>query len=249
MKSLLLFLFLIPLSLYSQEEIEHFNNGVKAHNSGNYSKAIEYYEKCLAINPNNKEAYSNIGISYYNTALTAFNQKQYDKCIEYCHKALKYKAQLSESYYMIGTSQQHQGEYTASIASYTQAIKINNTSAKLYAARAWVYNDLNNHKARLEDMKKAVQYEPENATYQFHCGKFKQEVSSEEFKTAGKNYTKAIELDPEYTEAYTERAAFYMTFQEFKKALADLNQAKDLGADVAHLVEAAQFELEMQEEE
>jgi tetratricopeptide (TPR) repeat protein len=249
MKSLLLFLFLVPFSLFAQEEIEHFNKGIKAHNAGNYLEAVECYEKCLAINPKNKEAYANIGIAYYNTSLTAFNKKEYDSSILYCKKALKYQPENSEAYYMIGTSQQQQKKYTESIASYTQALEINSTSAKFYAARAWIYNDLNDHKAQLADMKKAVEFEPDNAEYQFNCGKFKQVVSAEEFKTAGKNYTKAIELNPDYTEAYIERAAFYMTFQEFKKALADLNRATDLGADVSHLMEAAQFELEMQEED
>lgn len=249
MKSLLLFLCLLPFSLFAQEEIEQYNNAVKAHNSGDYMKAIECYEKCLKINPNNKDAYANIGVAYYNSSLTAFNKKEYDKCIEYSEKSLKYQPDNAEAYYMIGTTQQQQKKYTEAIASYTKALKINNNSAKLYAARAWVYNDLHDHKARLADMKKAVEYEPENAKYQFNCGKFKQDVSPEEFKTAGENYTKAIALDPNYTEAYTERAAFYMTFQEFKKALVDLNKAKDLGADVSHLVEAAQFELEMQEED
>lgn len=249
MKSLFLFLFLVPVMLLAQGEIEHYNNGVKAHNSGDYLKAIECYEKCLAINPKNKEAHTNIGTAYYNASLTAFNQGAHDQSIEYCTKALKYQPDNPEIYYMIGTNQKRQKKYTEAIASYTNALQLNGTSAKLYAARAWVYNDLHNHKARLADMKKAVEHEPDNAEYQFHCGKFKQDVSPEEFKTAEQNYTKAIELNPEYTEAYTERAAFYMTFQEFKKALADLKRAKDLGADVTHLVEAAQFELEMQEQD
>ena len=162
MKYLLLFLFLIPCSLFAQEEIEQYNNAVKAHNSGDYAKAIECYEKCLKINPDNKDAYANIGIAYYNSSLTAFNKQAYDECIQYSKKSLKYQADNSEAYYMIGTSQQRQKKYAEAIASYTQALKIKNNSAKLYAARAWVHNDLHDHKARLADMKKAVEYEPEN---------------------------------------------------------------------------------------
>ncbi len=249
MKQLLLFLCMIPFALFAQEEVEEYNKGIKAHNSGDYLAAIECYQKCLEINPDNKDASVNLGIAYYNQSITTFNKKEYETSIQYSQKALKYQANNSEAYYMIGSSQQILKRYTEAIASYTQALKINNKSAKFYASRAWVYYDLNDHKARLADMKKAVEYEPENANYQFNCGKFKQDVSPEEFKTAGKNYSKAIELDPNYTEAYTERAAFYMTFQEFKKALVDLKKAKELGADVSHLMEAAQFELEMQEEE
>lgn len=249
MKLLFLFLFLIPLSLFAQEEIEHYNNAVKEHNAGNYLKAVESYEKCLSINPKNKDAHSNIGVAYHNEAIMEFKKEAYDQSIQYCEKALKYQPENPELYSMIGAAQQRQKKYTESIASYTEAIGLNGESAEFYAARAWVYNDLHNNKARLADMKKAVEYAPDNANYQFNCGKFKQDVSPEEFKTAEKNYTKAIELKPDYTEAYTERAAFYMTFQKFDKALIDLNKAKELGAEVEHLMEAVQFELEMQKED
>ena len=40
-----------------------------------------------------------------------------------------------------------------------------------------------------------------------------------------------------------------MTFQKFDKALVDLKKAQELGADVKHLIEAAQFEMKMMEEE
>ncbi|BDS15261.1 tetratricopeptide repeat protein [Aureispira anguillae] len=246
MRTLITFLIFVPFFLIAQEDIQQYNKGVKAHNANDYPTAIDCYQKCLAINPKNKDALNNIGIAYYNHSLEFFNQKDYDKSIEYCQKALKYNAKNPDIHYMIGLALRNQKKYTEAIASYSKAIELSEQPASLYAARAWIYNDLHQHKSRLADMKKAVEHEPTNAEYQFHCGKFKQEVSPEEFKTAGENYNKAIELNPNYVEAYTERAAFYMTFEKFEKALVDLKKAKELGADVSHLIEAAQFELEMQ---
>ena len=147
---------------------------------------------------------------------------------------------------MIGASLKAQKKYTEALSAYGKAIELSDKPAHCYASRAWVYNDLHDNKNRLADMKKAVELEPNNAKYQYNCGKFKQEVNQEEYKTALANYNKAIELDAEYKEAYTERAAYYMTFQQFEKALPDLKKAKSMGADVEHLIEAAQFELEMQ---
>jgi hypothetical protein len=37
-----------------------------------------------------------------------------------------------------------------------------------------------------------------------------------------------------------------MTFQQFSKALPDLKRAKELGADVDHLIEAVNFEMEVE---
>lgn len=248
MRLLFIFLFLFPVLLIAQKDIKYYNEGIKAHNSGDYTNAIKCYQKCLESNPNNKDAHSSIGVAYYNQSLGHFNKKEYDQSIACCLKALKYNPKNADTYYMIGTAQRRQKKHQEAIASYTKAIEYSDKPASMYAGRAWLYNDLHDHKAQLADMKKAVEHEPDNAEYQFHCGKFKQDVSQEEFKTAGKNYTKAIELNPDYVEAYTERAAFYMTFLQFKKALVDLKRAKDLGADVSHLIEAANFELEMQKE-
>ena len=150
---------------------------------------------------------------------------------------------------MSGCCHQEQKLYKTAINDFTKAIEHTDYPAAYYCARSWVYNDLNDHKSRLSDIKKAVEYEPENAEYQFQCGKFKQEVSQEEFKTAINNYNKAITIKPDFTEAYTERAAYYMTFQKFSKALPDLKKAKELGADVDHLIEAVNFEMEMESQD
>jgi len=244
MKPLLLFFFLLPLTIWAQDAVTCYNKGVKAHNEGDYMTAINWYKKCLEQNADNKDAKQNLGIASYNQSLVYFNKKNYTQSINYAQKCLEINSQNANAYQMIGSSYKAQRNYTEAINAYTKAIEYSKKPADVYAARAWVYNDLHDHKNRLADMKKAVELAPENANYQFLCGKYKQEVNQEEFKTALQNYNKAIELKPNYTEAYTERAAYYMTFGQFAKALPDLEKAKTLGADVEHLIEAAKFEME-----
>ncbi|MDC0230486.1 tetratricopeptide repeat protein [Aureispira] len=248
MRQLLLLTIICPLYLIAQEDLKLYNQGVEAHNAKDYETAIMYYNKCLKINPQNKSAIKNLGVVYYNTSLDYYDKKSYDKAIDYLEKALQYDAKDPKIYYMTGCCHQEQKLYKAAITNFTKAIELTEKPASYYSARSWVYNDLNDHKSSLNDIKKAVEHEPDNAKYQFHCGKFKQEVSPEEFKTAIKNYSKAILLKPDYKEAYTERAAYYMTFQQFSKALPDLKKAKELGADVDHLIEAVHFEMEMEKQ-
>jgi tetratricopeptide (TPR) repeat protein len=237
---------LLPITLIAQEDIKHYNEGVKAQNANDYETAIKCYKKCLLINSKNKDAQTNIGISYYNQSLDYYNKKHYEESIESNNNALKYDPKNSSIYYIIGACHQEQKKYKEAIVNYTKAIGMSSKPASLYSARAWVYSELHDHKSSLSDMEKAVEHEPDNAQYQYWCGKTKQEIGTDEFKTALKNYNKAIELKPDYKDAYTERAAYYMTFQKFKKALPDLAKAKELGADVDHLIEAAKFEMEMQ---
>lgn len=238
----------IPFLLLAQEDIQYYNNGVKAHNEGDYVTAIKCYEKCLVANPKHSLARQNIGQAYYNQSVDAYNSNDYKRSIMFAESALRYN-QKSDVYALVGNNHQRLKDYQAALVDFTEAIKISEQPAPYYAARSWVYNDMLDNANRLADMEKAAELDPTNAEYQFYAGKYKQAVSEEKFKTAIANYNKAIELRPEYRDAYIERAAYYMTFGNFKAALKDLETAEKHGADVSHLVEAAKYELEMQEED
>ena len=61
---------------------DYLNTGLIYHRQQNYTKAIEFYKKSLAVNPNYSLAYNNI-CSAYN------DMKQYDQAIPYGEKAVK----------------------------------------------------------------------------------------------------------------------------------------------------------------
>jgi tetratricopeptide (TPR) repeat protein len=251
MRYLLILLFLAPLALFAQseEEVLYYNKGVKAHNEGDYISAIQCYEKCLVKNPEHADAKRNMSVVYYNQSLAAFNSNKFDESIQHSNDALRFAPTNPEVYALRANVHVRQKRYQEAIADFTRAIENSSEPAAYYASRAWVYNDLLDNVNRLADMERAAELEPTNAKYQFLAGKYKQRSTQDRYKLALNNYNKAIELDPNYTEAYTERAAYFMTFGDFNKALTDLRQAEKLGGDVKHLIEAAQFELEMQEED
>ncbi|MFK7797566.1 MAG: tetratricopeptide repeat protein [Aureispira sp.] len=247
MKHLYLLLFLFPLTLLAQEEVLYYNKGVKAHNTGDYPTAITAYKKCLEINPKNEQAKQNLGAVYYNQALAAFNKNDFDAAIKQTYEAVRHIPKKPDVYALMGNAHIQQKQYKQALLDFTKAIEVSPNPADYYAARSGVHHSLLDNKNRYKDMAKAAQLAPNNAKYQFLTGKYKQAVDQELFKTALDNYNKAIELKPDYLEAITERATYYMTFGDFKSALKDLRKAERLGGDVKHLVEAAQFELEMQE--
>lgn len=253
MKWLYVLLCSFPLWLCAQEDVKndyiYYNEGVRAHNKGDYVNAIKCYEKCLVVNPQHKLARQNMGSVYYNQSIDAYNSSDYNSSIKFAQSALKYAPKSADAYALLGNNHQKLRDYQTAIVDFSEAIKVSENPAVYYAARSWVYNDLLDNVNRLADMEMAAELEPDNATYQFYAGKYKQSLGEERFKLAIDNYNKAIELDPEYREAYIERGAYYMTFGQFEKALADLRKAEALGADVSHLVEAAEYELKMQEEE
>ncbi len=244
MKILILFFaFLLPLGLMAQTDVEEYNRGVAVHSSDPFA-ATKHYTKCLAINPKHSNA-------YYNRALLHFNNNQYDKALEDCSNALKYDDKHAAAYGLRGLCYKQKENIDKAIQDFSKEIKYltdKKIKATAYFNRAWTYSMQLKNKEKLADLQKAVELQPENIEYQYECGRAKFEVGGEVYESAIKNFTKVIELDPKHKEAYTERATYNMTFQHFKEALADLKIAKKMGADVDHLLEAAKFELEMQED-
>lgn len=249
MRFLYLLSFLFPLTLFAQDDVLYYNKGVKAHNEGDYISALSCYQKCLVSNPEHAQAKQNISVVYYNQSLAAFNETDYDQTIKNSQEALRYAPKNPEIYAMLGNARIRQKQYEQAIIDFTKAIEVSATPASYYASRAWIYSDLLDNTNRLADMERAAELEPTNAKYQFFAGKYKQSISEDRFKMALDNYNKAISLKPDYLEAYTERAAYYMTFGDFDKALKDLRKAERLGGDVKSLIEAAKFEQEMQNAE
>jgi tetratricopeptide (TPR) repeat protein len=247
MKHLYLLFFLFPLTLLAQEEVLYYNKGVKAHNAGDYPTAITAYKKCLEINPKNSQAKQNLGAVYYNQSLTAFNKNDFDGAIKQAYEAVRHSPNNPDVYALMGNAHIQQKQYKQALLDFTKAIELSPKPAAYYAARSGVHNSLLDNESRYKDMAKAAELAPNNAKYQFLTGKYKQSVDQELFKTAIDNYNKAIELKPDYLEAIIERATYYMTFGDFKSALQDLRKAEGMGGDVKHLIEAAEFELEMQE--
>ena len=48
-----------------EEAEKYFNEAVEYYYKGNYDKAIECYQKAIAINPDLAGAYNNMGLAYY----------------------------------------------------------------------------------------------------------------------------------------------------------------------------------------
>ena len=66
MKQTLLIITLLILIVGCSNDAEaYFNLGKADYKQGNYSKAIESYEKAIEIDPDNAMAYINLGIAYY----------------------------------------------------------------------------------------------------------------------------------------------------------------------------------------
>ena len=123
----------IPADSQELEGTINNNLGLAYHNKGEYDKAIEYYQKAIAIDKKfYGEEHPEIAIDYNNLGLAYRNKGEYDKAIDYYQKALaidkKFYGEehpdIAIDYNNLGAAYDSKGEYDKAIDYYQKALAI-----------------------------------------------------------------------------------------------------------------------------
>jgi len=132
--------------------------GVQSFNRGEYTQAIDLYQRALDINDRDP-------VILFNMANALFSLGNYDRCIEYADKACAIDPRKSEAYNLAGRSYQNKNDFDNAIATYQKALEM--------APHSDTYNNLANcyyllcqYEPAVANFEKAVEMEPGNALYQ-----------------------------------------------------------------------------------
>lgn len=124
------------------------SEGNKAYKSTNYEKALEYYTKCLELQPNDHIIHSNRCLCY-------INLKNYDKALEEVETALKISPNHAKSYYNYGLILFNQNKPQESLEMFKKSYNLDqNESTKNRIEECELYlseNSLNIFKNSLEE--------------------------------------------------------------------------------------------------
>ena len=186
---------------------QFMHEGLTKFNSGNYDKALLYFENTIEINTMPEIMFYDT-IVYYNAALSAEKLKKYDKAesyykilISYGYGEGKMYKDLSEVY-----------KITNREDLYLQTLK---DGAKMYPNDNNIYIELINHYLVVSDVENAFKYvklslqiDSANAGMYFVLGSLYE--SKNDSKNAEEAYLKSLELDPSYIDsAYNLGALYY----------------------------------------
>ena len=232
------------------DNIDYFAKGIDAIQNQNYSKAIEYFNKAIAVNPKHAEAYHNRGVAKgrlgeHSEAIKDFNQtikinpklaeaynnrgkakgelKKYPEAIEDFNKALEINPNYDGIYYNRGLAQYSLGNYTEAIEDFNQALIINPDFSEAYNNRGAAKANLGKHTEAVEDFNKALANNPNNAQAYNNCGLAKDSLG--EHVEAIKNYDKALIINPKLADAYVNRGIAKDNLGKHVEAIEDFNQA------------------------
>ena len=186
---------------------QFMHEGLTQFNSGDYDKALLYFENTIEINTMPEIMFYDT-IVYYNAALSAEKLKNYDKAesyykilISYGYGEGKMYKDLSELYKITNREDLY--------------VKTLVDGAKMYPQDNNIYIELINHYLMVSDVNNAFKYvklslqvDSTNAGMYFVQASLYE--SKNDFKNAEKAYLKSLEIDPKYLDsAYNLGALYY----------------------------------------
>lgn len=207
----------------------------------NLDAAIRDYSKVIELNPQLEGGYVVRGITYsnlghYSTAILDFN------------KAIELDPQYALAYYSRGDAYYNLGNYGAAILDFSKDIELNPQDADAYCSRGDAYSDLGNYSTAILDFNKAIDLNPQNADANGNRGVAYAKLGKVDafirdykkasayygrgnayrllgnYDTAIQDYNRAIELNPQYADAYFNRGlVYYYRLVKYDMAVQDFN--------------------------
>mgnify|MGYP002384482041 CR=1 FL=1 len=175
---------------------------------GEYSKALEYYEKSLEISKKTLPAnHPNLATSYNNIGSVYCSMGEYSKALEYYEKSLEIRKKtlptnhpdLATSYNNIGSVYYSMGEYSKALEYYEKSLEIKNkTLPENHPDLAASYNNIGAVYCSMGEYSKALEYYEKSL-----------EIKN---KTLPENH-------PDLAASYNNIGAVYCSMGEYSKAL------------------------------
>ena len=199
-KLLLIIIVFVTASSYCQTAEEYYKRGMSKDSLKDRRGAIEDYTKAIELNPNYSEAYFNRGLSKASLA-----------------GRFKFSTNGNGTYYDIALEKTNLEDRRGAIEDFTKSIELNPNFSEAYFKRG-------DSKASLAKRKRFNSNGTEDTSYDSAFEKAK----LEDYRAAIEDYTKAIELNPNYSEAYRGRGWSKNELKDKKGARLDWAKAQEL---------------------
>jgi len=184
-----------------------------------WSESIQFYQKALAITPNDDIANNSLGLVY-------FEQGKYEEAKKYYLEAI---GRNPEPVYFVnmGLALVMQNKLDEGIQYYENALMINSENASAHAELAWAklskyYAEGSKEKMLLEEAlthyKESLRIDPNQLGYFHYCGLGEVYSQNRDWDKAIEYYEKSIELGPNHSRAYNGIGNVYFAKGEYPKA-------------------------------
>ncbi len=194
-----------------------------------YQKGIDYVNKALKIDEHLAKAYYIKGSIYRESGDTA-------KAISSLETAVEQDNQYVDAFYDLGIMYAARKNPIA-FDYYNNALKINANNMDALYARAKLLQDLGKIEEAITEYKNIIKKNPQCEICYYNLGAVYLTIKKDN-KLALEQFTKAIEIKPDYIEAYFARAYTYTGLKDKVSAKADYNMCLKIQPNYEAAVEA-----------
>ncbi len=207
----------------------------------NYLQASEDFTNVINLKPNNPNAYFYRGLS--NFMLKEYSSSR-GNCNDDFTKAIKLNPDFTDAYFyrglLINASYSKEGQNAYDDFSKAISLKPNfpeaylNRGIHMFNFRARPYKESFSIDEIIDNYNKAINLKPFYADAYYHRGKAKSHFDKKDYQGAIYDYTKAIEQNKNFREAFEDRGHTFYRLQQFKEACSDIRKAIEMGGTYLH---------------
>ena len=197
---------------------------IDAYNAQDYEGAFLYFEKSLEVKGMELFGGEVDTAMIFNTAITAQRIKKYDEAIDYYKKAIEYNYGDGDTYTLLAQTYQEAGDDEKYVSTLKEGFEAYPANESLLG------NIINYYLLEAENTEEAFKYlavarEKDPTNPQFYSAEAHLYDKLGDQEKAKEKYQKAIELDPEFFEAYYNLGVLY--FNEGVELTDEANQITD----------------------
>jgi len=220
-----------------------FSLGQIAYNQGDFATAAARFDEALALDlhPDRAEAL-NLKLAAFYDGYAWLQAGDLDAAAGAFSTAIDLDPGFTSAYRNRGVIYIRQGDYAAALADYQTAVQLAPDVSAAHVGMGTALYGLGRYAEAVESYTHAVELDPQNADG-YNGRAYARALVGDDLQGALQDANRALALDPvQIGSVYDTRAFVYYRLGDYTAALADANQALDLGEAFAHYTRGLIYE-------
>ena len=191
----------------------YMDEGDKYFKAGDYTKAVEAYQKVVALDPS-------MGLAYYGIALSYHQQKQWQLAIPSWKRARVLLQPEAAMLLIIGNDYFYLEQYDDALKAFQDAVQLQPEPLDLAMANYWIgatYNQIRQSAKAIAPLQEAMRLKPDDPDFNFELGSAYYQLK--QYQRAIPILKEAIRLRPGFAMAYYNLGVVCLGMHEKDEAL------------------------------